>query len=117
MGRAVIDLTGDVTIGDHTIIAEGVRIVTHHHLCYDGFVPNVVEERRITITGVTIGSNVIVAMDAMILDQVTEIGDNSIVGARTMLTKNVAPNEIWAGNPARKIGMRATGPADDSGGP
>lgn len=99
IGHAKIDLTGDVEIGDHTIIAEGVRIVTHHHHCYDGYVPNVVEEHGITITGIRIGSNVIVAMDAMILDQVNEIGDNSIVGARSMLTKDVGPNEIWAGQP------------------
>lgn len=105
IGRAKIDLTGDVVVGDHTIIAEGVRLVTHH-LCYDGNVPNVVEEQGITITGLRIGSNVIVAMEAMVLDQVTEIGDNSIVGARSLLTKNVGPGEIWAGNPARLVGRR-----------
>ncbi len=116
IGTAKIDLTGDVEIGDHTIIAEGVRIVTHHHLCYDGYVPNVVEEHRITITGLKIGSNVIVAMDAMILDQVNEIGDNSIVGARSLLTKDVGPNEIWAGNPAKMVGRRAGEPASKTGG-
>jgi acetyltransferase-like isoleucine patch superfamily enzyme len=29
-----------------------------------------------------------------------------VIGAGSVLTKNPGPYEIWAGNPARKIGMR-----------
>ena len=32
------------------------------------------------------------------------IGDRAIIGADAVVTKNVPPGEIWAGNPARKIG-------------
>ncbi|KKL94042.1 hypothetical protein LCGC14_1868670, partial [marine sediment metagenome] len=31
------------------------------------------------------------------------IGDNSIVGAGAVVTKNVVPNTVVAGNPAREI--------------
>ena len=32
------------------------------------------------------------------------IGQQSVLGAGSVLTKNIPPFEIWAGNPARKIG-------------
>jgi len=31
------------------------------------------------------------------------IGNNSIVGACSLVTKDIPDNEIWAGNPARLI--------------
>jgi putative colanic acid biosynthesis acetyltransferase WcaF len=34
------------------------------------------------------------------------IGDGAIVGARAVVTKNVDPGTIVAGNPAREIGKR-----------
>jgi acetyltransferase-like isoleucine patch superfamily enzyme len=30
------------------------------------------------------------------------IGENSIVGAYSFVTKNIPPNELWVGIPARK---------------
>ena len=39
---------------------------------------------------------------AFILKGVT-IGENAIVGAGSVVTKNIPDNEIWAGNPARFI--------------
>ncbi|THB78768.1 MAG: hypothetical protein D6B25_03295, partial [Desulfobulbaceae bacterium] len=41
-----------------------------------------------------------------VLYQVTEIPDGVVLGAGSILTKNPGPYEIWAGNPARKIGER-----------
>ena len=35
-----------------------------------------------------------------------EIGENAIIGAQSVITKDVPANEIFAGNPARKIGTR-----------
>lgn len=40
---------------------------------------------------------------ATILPSVSEIGENSIIGAGSIVTKNVAPNTVVAGNPARVI--------------
>lgn len=53
-----------------------------------------------------IGESAFILWGAIILPQVTRIGKNSIVGAGSVVTKNVGDNEIWAGNPAKKIGIR-----------
>lgn len=107
LGMIEIDLTGDVTIGEHCIISSGAKIFTHRHKFLEGEVPNIVEEKRISFSSLKIGDNVYVGESAMILPQVEEIGDNAVIGACAVLTKNVGPGQIWAGNPARLIGNRS----------
>ena len=51
---------------------------------------------------ISIGRHVWIGLRALILEGVT-IGDNSIVGAGSVVTKSVAPNSVVAGNPARFI--------------
>ena len=42
-------------------------------------------------------------MNSIILKGVT-VGKHSIVGAGSVVTKDIPDNEIWVGNPAKKIG-------------
>jgi len=51
---------------------------------------------------VIIEDNVFIGAHSTILKGVT-IGTNSIIGACSVVTKSVPPNEIWAGNPAKFI--------------
>jgi len=51
---------------------------------------------------VTIGSNVWIGRGAIVLAGV-EIGDRAVVGANAVVTRNVAPNTVVAGVPARAI--------------
>lgn len=51
---------------------------------------------------VVIEDNVFIGAHATILKGVT-IGKNSIIGACSVVTKNIPKNEIWAGNPAKFI--------------
>lgn len=55
---------------------------------------------------VIIGNRVWIAYRAIILPGIT-IGDGAVIGAGAVVTKNVEPYAIVAGNPARKIGERA----------
>ena len=54
---------------------------------------------------VVIGNDVLVATEAMIMSGVT-IGDGAIVAARAVVTKDVEPYSIVAGNPARHVKYR-----------
>ncbi len=51
---------------------------------------------------VIIEDNVFIGAHSTILKGVT-IGKNSIIGACSVVTKNIPKNEIWAGNPAKFI--------------
>lgn len=51
---------------------------------------------------VIIGNHVWVAANCLILKGV-KISDNAVVGAGSVVTKDIPTNTIWAGNPARKI--------------
>jgi maltose O-acetyltransferase len=94
-GCIVLDVVA-VTIGDATQIGPGVQILTADH-------PRDPAERA---TGaewgrpIAIGRNVWIGGGALILPGVT-IGDDAIVGAGSVVTRDVAPGTTVAGNPAR----------------
>ena len=87
-----------VTIGDHVMIGPNVDIYTVNH-------PLDKEGRRhyhATALPVTIGNDVWIGGKATILPGVT-IGDNVVVAAGAVETKDVPANTIVAGVPARVI--------------
>jgi acetyltransferase-like isoleucine patch superfamily enzyme len=53
---------------------------------------------------VRIGRNVWIGFEACVLPGVV-IGEGSIVGARSVITENVPPFTVVAGNPARIVGV------------
>lgn len=54
---------------------------------------------------VVIGNDVWIGREALILSGVT-IGDGAVIGARALVTKDVMPYSVVAGNPARHIKFR-----------
>lgn len=87
---------GGVTIGDGCQIGHNVVFATLNH----GLSP---EDRLHTYPApIVLGKNVWVGSNATILQGVT-IGDNAIIGAGAVVTKDVAANTIVGGVPARFI--------------
>lgn len=90
-----------VFIGDNTLIASNVFISDHDHgtKVFDGIPPSA---RDLYIKDVYIGSNVWLGKNVCILKGV-RIGDNVIVGAGSVVTKDIPSNSIAVGSPARVI--------------
>lgn len=96
-----IDYVGKVIIGNHVDISSGASIFSHSHNPYD----MTHNELCKTIPAVTtISSNVWIGTNAIIMAGIT-IGEHSVVGAGSIVTKNVPPNSVVAGNPAKLIKM------------
>ena len=87
---------GGVYIGENSLIGHNVIIATLNH--------NVDPYHRgdVIPKPIHIGKRVWIGSGAIILPGIT-IGDNSIVGAGSIVTKDVPPNVIVAGNPAKFI--------------
>lgn len=89
--------TSPVYIGDHTFIAPGVCISCAGHAIHP-------DERAVYDTSkpIHIGEKVWIGANATILAGVN-IGDNSIIGAGSVVTKDIPANVIAAGNPCRVL--------------
>ena len=87
-----------VTIGDDCFIGPNVSIYTACHSTD----PVERNSRQEWARPVTIGHNVWIGGSVTILPGVT-VGDNSIVGAGAVVTKDVPANVIVVGNPARVL--------------
>lgn len=107
-------IENDVVIGNNVTIKSGVQIwdgVTLEDNVFIG--PNVtftndllprskqypeLFEKTIIKKGASIGANVTVIAG-------NEIGTYAMIGAGSVVTKNVGKNELWVGNPAKQIGF------------
>lgn len=101
IGRGVVVMpgclmmsAGGITIDDGAMIAANVQLISNNHDLY--------ERHVITCKPVHIGRNAWIGAGATILPGVT-VGDNAVVGAASVVTRDVAPDTIVAGNPARFI--------------
>jgi acetyltransferase-like isoleucine patch superfamily enzyme len=88
---------GGLDIGDDVMIGPNVSIITAGH-------PLEPSQRRAATIGkpIVIERNVWIAAGATVIGGVT-VGENSVVAAGSVVTRNVAPNTLVGGNPARVI--------------
>lgn len=95
-GCTVYDM-GGVEIADLVMIGPNVSLITASH-------PLDPAERRafIEVRPIAIGRNVWIAAGATVLGGVN-IGENAVVGAGAVVTRDVPPNTFVAGVPARVV--------------
>lgn len=80
---------------------KGVHVGEYSYLAYSAYVLTHDRTRGLYLH-TRIGKNCFIGSHSIIMPGVT-IGDNSIVAAGAVVTKNVPPRSIVAGNPARII--------------
>jgi len=85
----------EITIGPHALMAPGVKII-------DSNMHPVSPGDNLAPQPVRLGRNCCIGMGSSILPGV-QIGDHSEVGAASVVTKNVPPKTVVAGNTARVI--------------
>jgi len=90
-----LDYSGGLTIGDNVVISENATIMSHDHGLNPKSKPNKIEKK--------IGNNVWIGARSIIQSKVRSIGENSIIAAGAIVTKNVEPYTIVGGNPAKLI--------------
>jgi putative colanic acid biosynthesis acetyltransferase WcaF len=96
--RAIIYNLGRVVIGPTATISQGVHLCAGTH---DFRLPDLPLLKKPII----VGAGAWICADAYIGPGVV-IGESAVVGARAVAVRDVAPNEIVVGNPARCVGMR-----------
>lgn len=95
-----------IRIGDNVLIASRVFITDINHGKYSGELqdnPNTIaKNRKLSTNPVVIENNVWIGESVSILPGVT-IGENTIIGANSLVCKNIPKNVIAVGNPAKVI--------------
>lgn len=102
-----INALKSVRIGDNVLIASKVFITDLEHGSYvgdenDSQPSSIVNDRTLSSKPVVIGNNVWIGELCSVLPGVT-IGENSIIGANSVVTKSIPANSIAVGNPAKVI--------------
>jgi acetyltransferase-like isoleucine patch superfamily enzyme len=96
----IIDLCGDVTIGNTVAIAHNCSIFTHDHVYTDKSVAawkgGVIVKPVIIEDGAWVGSNVTILPGV-------KIGSRAVVAAGSVVTKDIPPETIYGGVPAKLI--------------
>ncbi|MBC8193602.1 MAG: acyltransferase [FCB group bacterium] len=91
-----------IEIGNQTLIGEFVSIRDANH----GISPNQpVREQAHEASAIKIGRDVWIGRGSVILPGV-EIGDHSIIGANSVVSKSIPPGSIAVGSPAKPIRKR-----------
>lgn len=97
--RANVYSLGEIEIGERATVAQEAYLSTGSHDFSRPEIP-------LTTAKITIGADAFIGARAFVLPGVT-IGERAIIGACSVVTKDVPPNVVAAGNPCRVLHSRA----------
>ena len=88
-----------VSLGDNVSVTSGVKFITH-----DGGMWVLRNEFPAIdiIAPIRVGNNVFIGMDSIIMPGVT-IGDNCVIGAGSLVSRDIPPGTVAAGVPAKPL--------------
>jgi acetyltransferase-like isoleucine patch superfamily enzyme len=104
MSNTTIFAEESVTIGNNVIIGGGVQIFDTNFHSTDPAIRTGGQETRndVKTAPIIIGDNVFIGTNSIICKGVS-IGDNAIIAAGSVVVRSIPANEVWGGNPAKRI--------------
>lgn len=99
---------GKLIVGDYAAIAAGSRIITGTDTYHNGKRMSAalpLKQRNLKLGKVIIKKDAFIGTNSIIFPDVT-IGEGAIIGAGSLVNKDVEPWTIKVGNPLREIGKR-----------
>lgn len=102
-GFNVIDLSGDVFIGDDTHLGSHCAIYTHNHVPKPG---KLIWEQEPSVKPVAIGDGTWLGHNCLILPGVT-VGSGAIIAGGGVVTRAVPDGAVVGGSPARLLRQQA----------
>ena len=101
--NSYIECSGGVEIGSDVMIGHGVSILSNSHKFDALDIP--MNQQGETFDKIVIGSNVWIGAKATILQGVT-INDGAVIGAHSLVNKDVLKNEVVGGTPIHHLRVR-----------
>lgn len=98
-----VGASGGVTIGDNVAIGQSVRFHSENH----GFIKRdkLICEQGVTNKGISIGHDCWIGAGTVFLDGV-KVANGVVIGANSVVTKDIPEYSVVVGNPAKVVGMR-----------
>lgn len=107
--NCIIDKTAEfgtepylISIGDNVRITKGVRFITHDGSLWVPRNLGLVDKKADFFGKIVIGNNVNIGWNSIIMPGV-QIGDNCIIAAGAIVTKNIPDNSVAVGMPAKVL--------------
>lgn len=97
----LLDDRGGIALGNGVSISDYANIYSHTH--------SIVEQRDVTNAKTVIDDNVRITYHATVLAGV-HVGENAMIGAMAMATKDVRPYHVYVGIPAKSVRVKPNAP-------
>ncbi|MGH7677450.1 MAG: acyltransferase [Gemmatimonadaceae bacterium] len=99
--HVLLDDRGGISLGNNVSISDYANIYSHTH--------SIVEQREVTNAKTVIDDNVRITYHATVLAGV-HVGENGMVGAMALATKDVRPYHVYVGIPAKSVRVKPNAP-------
>jgi acetyltransferase-like isoleucine patch superfamily enzyme len=103
--HVLLDDRGGVVLGDRVSVSDYANVYSHTH--------SIVEQRDVTNVTTVLGDGVRVTYHATILAGV-HVGEQGMVGAMAVATKDVRPYHVNVGIPAKSITVKPNAPPSEA---